>query len=205
MKYIFFFTVFSMFLIDSKALTRKLCRYDEGTRFCFIDNFFSFTNMAISCNNASMVSRMIIMPSKRLILDFAFRFSGCNINSFHLNNFGGILIDFENTQDIHFSSISIFNSDFLFFFKGSQNEPQEQSFFNKIFVNELVFSTDVRYYLNTPKLAFKNASVSRLTFFDLSNSSIKVNYFAFKRSSENHSLNSKISGLTKMFLKELKL
>jgi len=196
MKCFFSLAVLLIIFKDSKSSNTKICKYEDVTRSCLIDNFDSFTNMIISCSGVPLVHRMILMPSKRLIFDFGFQFNECSLYSLNLNNFGGILIDFELVADVHFSKTSIYNSDFIFIFNSTKKRPSKQSFFNKNFSEEITFFTDVRYYLNTPKLAFQNASVSQLTFIDLSNSSIKVNYFTFERDSDNISLNSQISDLT---------
>jgi hypothetical protein len=161
-------------LIISKIVfgEERFCK-EPNSFYCLIDNFNEISDLKISCNSNRIYDNLILLPNKRIDLDKELKFVNCSTKNIDLNNFKRFSVD-KLTFESSFTFLNIFNSDFVFTYDA---QAFVQRFFNKF--KTVGFKKDVRYYLNTPKIAFKNAIVSGFLFENLVNSSLMKNYFTF--------------------------
>jgi hypothetical protein len=175
-------------------LVRKNCDI-IGNMICLIDGINSLDNLVL--NNSFIYSALMIIPTSRIPFEYVFKISNqLETRWLILSNFKRIKLNFKMRPSSSFYDTTICNSDFLFDFDSINQTSFQQDFFNQTFTRNVEFYSDVVYYLNVSTIYFKNSDIDSLSFQDLSNSSLKVNYFTFKKDTQSRiQLNSRIKCL----------
>jgi hypothetical protein len=182
------FVLALLFSLCLMAQTISYCNATKGGTDCLLNTFNSPSDFEIKCYGNKTLSSLILFPARQIWFDQLFK-TTCRLKSLKMSNFGGFqinaaLLDYKNTKIDYY----IYNSHFKL------NPNGEQAFFQLNLTSSNIFlSSDIRYYLNTPSLAFKNSSIKFLSFSGLINSSLVVNYFTFTNEQTNLTdLNSQI-------------
>jgi hypothetical protein len=166
-------------------------RYND----CITDGFDSFDkNVDIYCDAGSVFYNLIIFPNRRLALESGTQLilNDCSIGQLVLSNFGCFSVETSILVEYYYIELHIYNSDFVF--DSFEKENFTQNFFNLNKFQLISFRNDIRYpKQETSNLVFKNSFIDYLYFFELSNSSAKRNYFAFKKEQNKSDFNSKIN------------
>jgi hypothetical protein len=179
-----FCTIFS-------TMETKLCNYETEGDDCTIDNFDKISEVQIICDSPSKYYILIIWPNSRMVFDQTLNVLNCSFTGLFLNNMHMIPLN-KRLINSFISFVYVMNSDFLFLY---DKNNFSQNFFNTNNIKTIRFEKDIRYFLNTPKIIFKDAYIKFLTFREMADTKLKSNYLNFANSNNIENLNSTIENL----------
>jgi hypothetical protein len=178
-----------VFILIFESIELKKCVYDQSLNYCLVDDFVRIRDVNIECEN-NIFSSLVLVPTYKIAFDEKLKINNCKFYSVYLNNFKSFSIETKLFDDI-FDTAIISNSDILFSFNHTINFVQ--NFFNKKF--KFIRFNRVGYFSKTPRLAFKDANLSSLTFDHMVDTKLLKNYLTFENDSDVTELNSLIDEL----------
>ena len=173
------------------TIETKLCKYDTEGDYCMVDNFFKTSDVQILCDSTSKYFVLIIWPNSPMVFDDTLNVKNCSFIGLFLYNIHKISLE-KRMINSYLSFVYIRSSDFLFSY---DQIDFKQSFFTMNNIKTIRFEKEVRYFVNTPKIVFKDSNIKFLTFREMINSNLKSNYLNFVNSNNITNLNSTIENL----------
>ncbi len=198
MKY--FSTIFMMFVISYFRIEMKLCNFETEHNYCMVDNFDKASDIQIECDSTEKYSDLIVWPNVPLTLNDTLNVKNCSFSGLYLFNIQSINLE-KKILNYSIGYLYVRNSDFSFSYG---LDGFVQNFFSSINIEIIKIDIDVKYFLNTQTIIFKDAYVKYLTFRDMVDSKLKSNYLSFEKTKNIENLNSTIQNLD-IFLFKVKL